>query len=69
MKETIALYAHKDINMYNDNIIKLHPKSNPYNILIKRLKEVGFMVHTLDIYNKQGIVPSIAYSLISQRLQ
>lgn len=57
MKETIALYAHKDINMYSDNIIKLHPKSNPYNILIKRLKEVGFEVHTLDIYNKQGVVP------------
>jgi hypothetical protein len=57
LKNTVALYAGKDPNIYDDNIIKLFPKSNPYNILIESLNDLGFETHTLDIFKRKNIDP------------
>jgi alpha(1,3/1,4) fucosyltransferase len=63
LKKTIAIYAHKESKIYNDFFIKNHSPSNAYKILVKALTDLGYIVHTLDIYIKRKSIPEICIFL------
>ena len=55
----IAFYHESDPNVTNDNMINNYDDTNESVKLTYELRNLGYQVHTLDIYEKQSIIPDI----------
>jgi alpha(1,3/1,4) fucosyltransferase len=63
MSIKIAFYAYKEKRLINDYLFKKVSKSNVYVQLAEELKDLKYIVHTLDIYKKKNSTPDICIFL------
>ena len=59
----IAFFAHNEKNVLNDSFIHNNPTNSPYVILVKKLKELNYIIHTLDVFKIQKKDPSLCIFL------
>lgn len=62
-EKNIAFYTHNDKRICNDYLFLNYTISNVYVKLAKNLEDLGFKVHTLDVYVSENIDPEICIFL------
>ena len=59
MNRTIAFFHESDKNVINDNMINNYDNTNESVKLTNELRDLGYQVHTLDMYKQNNITPDI----------
>lgn len=63
INKTIAFYCQSDSRVKNDYFLDNYDDTNEYVRLAKKLRNEGYEVHSLDIYKKKKITPTICIFL------